>query len=63
MVKYLCEKFKIEYLIGHSEYAVFKNSSLWKETNSSYFTYKLDPGIDFMKKVREGLKDLNLKNN
>ncbi len=61
LVNYLCKKFKIEYLIGHSEYAVFKNSLLWKETNPNYFTHKLDPGNDFMKKVREGLKDLNLK--
>lgn len=61
LVKYLCEKHKIEYLIGHSEYAIFRKSDLWKETNSKYFTHKLDPGNDFMKKVREGVKNLNLK--
>lgn len=61
LVRYLCEKFDIEYLIGHSEYTVFRNSSVWKESNSNYFTYKDDPGSDFMKKVRAGVQDLKLK--
>lgn len=61
LVKYLCGKFPIEYLIGHSEYAVFKGSNLWKESNAKYFTHKADPGDDFMKKVRAGLKEFSLK--
>lgn len=61
LVRYLTEKYKIEYLIGHSEYGVFRNSHLWKETNKNYFTGKADPGENFMKKVRALLSDLNLK--
>ena len=61
LVKYLCGKYKIEYLIGHSEYLSFQKSSLWKETNPDYFTYKSDPGDDFMKEVRSGLENYNLK--
>ena len=61
LVKYLCGKYKIDYLIGHSEYLSFQKSSLWKETNPDYFTYKSDPGDDFMKEVRSGLEIYNLK--
>lgn len=62
LVKYLCGKFpEIEYLIGHSEYGVFKGSDLWKESNPKYFTHKIDPGAAFMKKVRAGLTEYNLK--
>lgn len=61
LVRYLSDKYDIKYLIGHSEYGKFRNSKLWKETNPDYFTYKDDPGDDFMKKVRAGVKDLNLK--
>lgn len=61
LVKYLVKKYPIEYLIGHSEYGVFRGSKLWKETDSNYFTQKDDPGADFMKKVRGKLTDLKLK--
>src|SRR6218665_3479623 len=52
LVKYLAKKYPIEYLIGHSEYGVFRNSKLWKESDPKYFTGKEDPGAEFMKKVR-----------
>ena len=61
LVKYLAKKYPIEYLIGHSEYGVFRNSKLWKETNPKYYTGKEDPGSDFMRKVREKLTDFKLK--
>jgi len=61
LVRYLTKKYPIEYLIGHSEYCVFRNSKLWKESNPKYFTGKADPGDDFMKKVRSKLTDLKLK--
>jgi N-acetyl-anhydromuramyl-L-alanine amidase AmpD len=61
LVRYLCKKYEIKYLIGHSEYGVFRNSSLWKETDPAYFTVKDDPGIKFMKKLREVLSDMDLK--
>lgn len=61
LVRYLTAKYPIKYLIGHYEYSRFKNTPLWKETNPNYLTGKDDPGKDFMEKVREDLKDLNLK--
>jgi N-acetylmuramoyl-L-alanine amidase len=62
LVKYLKKKYKsIEYLIGHHEYTSFQNTSLWKETDSNYRTEKSDPGKEFMEKLRNGVKKLNLK--
>ncbi|MCY0975948.1 peptidoglycan recognition family protein [Chryseobacterium wangxinyae] len=61
LVRYLTQKYKIEYLIGHSEYGVFRNSKLWKESDPKYFTGKEDPGKDFMSKVRLQVADLKLK--
>ncbi len=61
LVRYLKKKYDIQYLIGHYEYSKFKDTPLWKETNPNYLTGKSDPGADFMKKIREDLKDLALK--
>jgi len=61
LVRYLTKKYPIEYVIGHSEYGVFRNSKLWKESDPKYFTGKEDPGSEFMKKVRGKLTDLKLK--
>ena len=61
LIKYLTKKYPIEYLIGHSEYANFRNSELWKEQDPDYFTQKSDPGEKFLREVREKLTDLKLK--
>lgn len=61
LVRYLTQKYKIEYLIGHSEYGAFRDSKLWKESDPKYFTGKEDPGKDFMNKVRQKVSDLKLK--
>jgi N-acetylmuramoyl-L-alanine amidase len=61
LVRYLKKKYNIEYLIGHCEYGVFRKSPLWKETNQAYFTGKQDPEASFIQKVREKVRDLNLK--
>ncbi|WP_294299527.1 peptidoglycan recognition family protein [uncultured Chryseobacterium sp.] len=61
LIRYLIKKYKIEYLIGHSEYGAFRNSKLWKESDPGYFTIKEDPGQDFMNKVRRQVADLHLK--
>jgi N-acetyl-anhydromuramyl-L-alanine amidase AmpD len=61
LIRYLTRKYKIEYLIGHSEYGIFRNSKLWKESDPGYFTVKEDPGKDFMNKVRRQVADLHLK--
>lgn len=61
LVRYLKNKYPIEYVIGHYEYKQFIGTPLWKETDPNYLTMKTDPGINFMKKIRNRLKDLNLK--
>lgn len=61
LIRFLTKKYNIEYLIGHSEYGIFRNSKLWKETDPNYFTAKEDPGKDFMSKVRLLVTDLHLK--
>lgn len=61
LIRYLTKKYSIQYLIGHSEYSAFRNSSLWKEKNPNYFTEKYDPGASFMQKVRTKIQDLHLK--
>lgn len=61
LVRHLTQQYHIEYLIGHSEYGIFRGSKLWKETDPNYFTAKDDPGKDFMKKVRKLVTDLHLK--
>lgn len=62
LVKYLKKKYNsIEYLIGHYEYTSFQNTPLWKETDANYRTEKSDPGNEFMEKLRNGVKKLNLK--
>lgn len=61
LVRYLKSMYPIEYVIGHSEYGIFRKSKLWKETSATYFTGKEDPGVAFMQKVRNLIKDLNLK--
>lgn len=61
LIRHLKERYPIEYVIGHNEYGKFRGSNLWKETNTSYFTGKEDPGTFFLQKVREKIKDLKLK--
>lgn len=61
LIRYLCGKYSIEYMIGHSEYIQFRNTPLWKEIDPHYITYKLDPGDEFLKQVRLLIKDLHLK--
>jgi N-acetylmuramoyl-L-alanine amidase len=61
LIRYLSKKYKIEYVIGHSEYTQFRKTSLWKETNPNYITYKIDPGEKFLTEVRKLIKDLKLK--
>ena len=62
LIKYLKNKYQdIEYLIGHQEYNLFRGHELWKETDPGYRTEKSDPGIAFMKQIREKVKSLKLK--
>ncbi len=61
LIRTLVKKYPITHVIGHSEYKDFRNTAWWKETNSSYFTFKQDPGTEFLMNVRSKIKDLNLK--
>lgn len=61
LVKYLNEKYEIEYLLGHYEYPQFEGHELWLEKDEGYRTQKTDPGKDFMQKVRKKTKSLNFK--
>jgi N-acetyl-anhydromuramyl-L-alanine amidase AmpD len=61
LIRLLCNKFSIKYLIGHSEYSRFRKSRIWKEKDPNYFTNKTDPGDDFLVKVRKLIPDLKLK--
>ena len=61
LVKYLAEKYEIEYLIGHYEYSLFDGHPLWLERDDDYRTEKDDPGEDFMRKVRQATKMFNFK--
>jgi beta-N-acetylhexosaminidase len=62
LIRYLKSKYPdIEYLVGHHEYRLMEKTPLWLEKDSSYRTKKSDPGVKFMKSVREEIEDLNLK--
>lgn len=61
LISFLKEKYDIEYVIGHHEYGLFRNSDLWKETDAEYFTHKIDPGAKFMKQLRKKLKKYDFK--
>lgn len=61
LIEQLAEKFPIEYVIGHYEYKNFIGHPLWKEIDPNYLTQKTDPGEAFMKKLRQKLRRLNLK--
>ena len=57
LVKYLSGKYEIDYLLGHYEYPNFEGHELWLEKDDGYRTQKTDPGVDFMRKVREKTKE------
>lgn len=61
LIKYLAGKYPIEFVLGHSEYGVFKNTPYWKELDDNYFTHKTDPDVAFMERLRAALSDYALK--
>lgn len=61
LVKYLKSKYEIDYLIGHYEYTNFEGHELWLEKDDGYRTEKIDPGKEFLSKVRKATKNLNFK--
>ena len=63
LVEYLSEKYEIEYLIGHYEYTHFEGHPYWREKNDNYRTEKVDPGIDFMDRLRQATEFINFEPN
>ncbi|NNJ88693.1 MAG: N-acetylmuramoyl-L-alanine amidase [Eudoraea sp.] len=61
LVKYLSEKYDIDYLIGHYEYPRFEGHELWLEKDAEYRTEKTDPGDEFMANVRKATKKFKFK--
>lgn len=62
LIRQLVEKYEgIQYVIGHHEYLSFRDTPLWLEKDSTYFTMKVDPGDDYMARLRERLSDLGLQ--
>ena len=61
LVRYLAEKYDIDYVIGHHEYQRFRDHPLWLEKDPNYLTQKSDPGDDFMERLRNDLSGLNLQ--
>ena len=52
LIAYLQKKYEsIDYLIGHSDYRCFEETSLWLERDKNYRTEKDDPGEVFMNKL------------
>ncbi|NJB35625.1 N-acetylmuramoyl-L-alanine amidase [Croceivirga sp. JEA036] len=61
LIKYLKNKYAIDYLIGHHEYTLFEDHPLWLEVNDGYRTTKTDPGPEFMAELRMATLKLNFK--
>ena len=61
LVRYLHNKYDIEYLIGHYEYTNFEEHEYWLEKDDNYRTEKEDPGVDFMTNVRNATSDIKFK--
>lgn len=63
LVKYLASKHpNIKTMVAHSEYRLLEDvthpdHALFFEKHPDYRTEKVDPGINFMKKLRKNLKD------
>jgi len=61
LVRYLATRFPITHLIGHLEYRAMESHPYFRERDPAYRNRKVDPGPDFMRRVRARLSDLHLK--
>ncbi|WP_239540699.1 peptidoglycan recognition protein family protein [Spongiivirga citrea] len=61
LVRYLAAKYEIEYVIGHYQYTLFENTSLWLEVDDNYRTPKTDPDAEFLNSILIQTQDLNFK--
>lgn len=62
LVKYLKEKYAIEYVIGHYQYTEFDGHEYWLEKDDGYRTEKSDPDVTFLNNVLDATKYLGIKN-
>jgi N-acetylmuramoyl-L-alanine amidase len=61
LIRYLVTQLpSVRYLIGHFESTSFRGTPLWRELMTGYQDGKIDPGADFMSKVRRAVADLGL---
>lgn len=51
LIKYLANKYDIEYLIGHDQYKQFIGHELWLEKDPNYLTDKNDVGEEFIQRL------------
>ena len=61
LVRFLVDRHPITHLIGHHEYRRMEGHPYFRELDPSYRTVKIDPGDDFMRRVRTELADLDLQ--
>jgi N-acetylmuramoyl-L-alanine amidase len=61
LVRYLATRFPITHLIGHLEYRAMEGHPYFRERDPAYRNRKVDPGAEFMRRVRARLSDLHLK--
>ena len=61
LVLYLCEKYStIQYVFGHYQQDEARQSGLYIENIAGYRSEKIDPGIVFMRNLRERLQGTSL---
>lgn len=60
LVRYLTQKHRIRYLLGHMEWKRFEHAPFFRELDSTYRNAKPDPGKRFMRTLRSRLSDLHL---
>jgi N-acetylmuramoyl-L-alanine amidase len=60
LVRYLARRHPIRFLLGHLEWRKFENSPLFRERDATYRNAKADPGLRFMRLLRERVRDLGL---
>lgn len=61
LVRWLVAKYpRIRWLLGHHEARAMERTELFLERDPNYRTQKVDPGPEFMSKVRSRLADLDL---
>lgn len=61
LVRHLAGRYPITHLIGHHEYRRMEGTDLFLEADPKYRNVKIDPGEDFMARIRAGLTDLGLQ--